>query len=155
MRFIIFSRKRIPENVLPVTLDGNDLPWVKQVQHLGHTLQNDNSMTSDINKKRGIFIGKVNSLMQEFHYAAPSVLIKFVHTYACNIYGSNIWDLFSPACSRLFTSYSVVFRHIMKLPRQTHRYLLEPLSMVPHFYVLLLSRYVTFVQSLLNCNILK
>ena len=55
--------------------------------------------------------------------------------------------------SRLFTSYNVAL--ILKLPRQTHRYMLEPLSEAPHLYVQLLSRYVTFVQTLLNCNIFE
>ena len=100
---IIFSKKKIPEDVLPVTLDGNTLPWVKQVQHLGHTLQSDNSMTSDINQKRRVFIGKINSLLQEFHYSDSNVLLKLAQTYACNVYGSNVWNLFSPTCSRLFT----------------------------------------------------
>ena len=148
-----FLEEKIPEDVLPVTLDGNTLPWVKQVQHLGHTLQSDNSMTSDINQKRRVFIGKINSLLQEFHYSDSNVLLKLAQTYACNVYGSNVWNLFSPTCSRLFTSYNVALRLILKLPRQTHRYMLEPLSEAPHLYVQLLSRYVTFVQSLLNCNI--
>ena len=38
----------------------------------------------------------------------------------------------------------------MNLPRTTHRYLLEPLSDMPHLYTLLLARYVTFVKSLLE-----
>ena len=107
-------------------------------------------MISDIFQKRGAFIGKINSLMQEFHYANPNVLLNLVQSYACNIYGSNIWNLFSPACGRLYTSYNVALRSILKLPCQTHRYLLEPLTDAPHLYVSLLARYVTFVHSLLD-----
>ena len=33
-------------------LDGNKLPWVDNVKHLGHTLQSDNKMTMDIVKKK-------------------------------------------------------------------------------------------------------
>ena len=107
-------------------------------------------MSMDINSKRGSFIGKTNSLMQEFHFAAPNVLLKLLHSFTCNIYGSNTWDLFSKESQRLFTSYNVAVRHIMNLPRTTHRYLLEPLSDMPHLYTLLLARYVTFVKSLLE-----
>ena len=148
---IIFSKKKQQkENFKNISLDGNNLPWVDNVKHLGQTLQTDNSMSLDINDKRGSFIGKTNSLIQEFHYAAPSVLLKLLHSYACNIYGSNIWDLFSKESHRLFTSYNVAVRNIMNLPRTTHRYLLEPLSEMPHLYTLLLARYVTFVKSLLK-----
>ena len=107
-------------------------------------------MSIDINSKRGSFVGKINSLLQEFHYASSDVLMKFVQTYACNIYGSNAWDLFSPECQRLFTSYNVAVRTILNLPRTTHRYLLEPLTDYPHLYVQLISRYVKFSQSLLE-----
>ena len=41
----------------------------QQVKHLGILLQSDNSMSVDIAQKRGKYIGKVNSLFQEFHFA--------------------------------------------------------------------------------------
>ena len=105
-------------------------------------------MKIDIQLKRGAFIGKVNSLLQEFHYANPSVLLRLIQSYACNVYGSNVWDLFSAECQRLYTSYNVTIRNVLRLPRTTHRYLIEGLTDIPHLYVQLLSRYVTFAHSL-------
>ena len=78
--------------------------------------------------------------------------MKLVQSYACNIYGSNIWNLFSPECQKLFTSYNVALRTILKLPRTTHRYVLENMTDIPHLYVQLLSRYVTFTRSLLSSS---
>ena len=148
---IIFSRnKKHLDGIKEVTLDGHKLPWVTQVNHLGHVLQQDNSMSIDINAKRGLFIGRINFLLQEFHYVTPDVLLKFVQTYACNIYGSNTWDLFSSECQRLFTSYNVAVRTILKLPRTTHRYLLESLTDFPHLFVQLIARFVKFSKSLLE-----
>ena len=137
---IAFSQKK--SKIVPneLKLGEHFLPWVPQVKHLGHTLQADNSMSIDMNQKRGAFIGKVNSLMQEFHYAAPHVLLNLVHSYAYNLYGSNIWDIFSHGCQKICTSYNVAVRSIYNLPRRTHRYLLEPLTDMPHLYVQLLSR---------------
>ena len=147
---LIFCKSKVakPEAVKPVVLNGYNLPWVREVKHLGHTLQSDNSMKIDIQLKRGVFIGKVNSLLQEFHYANPSVLLRLIQSYACNVYGSNVWDLFSAECQRLYTSYNVTIRNVLKLPRTNHRYLIESLTDIPHLYVQLLSRYVTFAQSL-------
>ena len=71
---MIFSRK--PKDLTgaaPIMLNGDPLPWVKQLKHLGNILQCDNSMKIDCSVKRGKFIGKVNSLLQEFHYVDPSV----------------------------------------------------------------------------------
>ena len=55
---IVFNKK-IYQNVQPtnIVLGGDRLPWVQQVKHLGHVLQNDNSMRLDFAQKRGIFIG--------------------------------------------------------------------------------------------------
>ena len=76
---LIFSKgRRKNDNIKKVELDGNELPWVQSVKHLGHTLQSNNSMTMDINMKRGSFISKVNSLIQEFHYASPDVMLRLV-----------------------------------------------------------------------------
>ena len=82
-------------------------------------------------------------------------MMKFVQTYACNIYGKNRWDLFSPDWQRVFTSYNVAVRKTLKLPRTTHRYLLEPLSDSPHLYTQLLSRYITFARSLLSGSVFE
>ena len=148
---IIFSQKRqVKGPIKEIVLDGNILPWVTQVKHLGHTIEADNSMSADVNQKRCTFIGKVNSLMQEFHFATPEVLLKLVQTYACNVYGANVWNLFSKESQKLFTSYNVAIRNIFNLPRTTHRYLIEPVSDAPHLYSMLLSRYVTFSKSLLE-----
>ena len=147
---IVFSQKKIRINLQELKLGGHRLPWVSHVKHLGHTLQSDNSMSMDMNQKRGAFISKVSSLMQEFHYATPHVLMTLVQSYACNLYGSNTWDLFSEDCQKICRSYNVSIRNIYRLPRTTHRYLLEPLTDVPHLYVQLLSRFVTFAKSILS-----
>ena len=85
-------------------------------------------------------------------YASPDVLMKLVSTYCCNIYGTNVWDIFSADCQRLFKSYNVALRIIFNLPRTSHRYLLKSLTDVPHLYVQTLSRYVTFSTSLLQSD---
>ena len=41
-----------------------------------------------------------------------------------------------------------MLRNVFNLDRPTHRYILETLREVPHLYVQLLARFVTFVQSL-------
>ena len=114
---LIFSKSRKTMNGFKeIRLDGHTLPWVTHVKHLGHILQVDNSKRMDINMKRGTFIGKVNSLLQEFHFAAPHILMKFVTVYCSNIYGSNIWDLFSADIQRLYRSYNVALRTIFNIP---------------------------------------
>ena len=93
---IIFSRKaKDRTGVAPVKLNGDDLPWVPERKHLGNILQCNNSMTRDIAVKRGKFIGKLNSLSQEFHYASPDVYMRILNIYAISFHGSSLWDIFS------------------------------------------------------------
>ena len=53
---LVFSRKRVElHNLKCIKLNGNDLPWVESVKHLGHTLQSDNSMQMDMALKKEVF----------------------------------------------------------------------------------------------------
>ena len=148
---IAFKKKMKPDfKPANIMLNGDRLPWVKQVKHLGHTLQTDNSMRVDVAQKRGAFIGKINSLLQEFHFVNPDVVIKLMNTYATSVYGSNTWDIFSPDCEKLYTSFNVAIRQILNIERCSHKYLIEPLSKCHHLKTMIASRYVTFYQSLIT-----
>ena len=120
-------------NLKKISLDGDNLSWVSEVKHVGHVLQADNSMKVEIAQKRGAFIGKVNSLLQEFPNVSPSVFIKLMHFYAAAVYCSSLWDLFSTECEQLYESYNVTIRNVINVFCCTHRYFIEPLSKVQSF----------------------
>ena len=109
---LIFSKKRKDRmNVTPIKLNGDNLPWVGEVKHLGNLLESDNSMRRDIAIKRGQFIGKVNSLSQEFFFVKPGIFMQVLNTFCASFYGSGLWDLFSPDCERLNAAWNVAVRH--------------------------------------------
>ena len=146
---ISFSKKYgAIDSTLPIKLDGVPLPWVSQVKHLGNMLQQDNSMRVDMCQKRGKFIGKMQSLFQEFSYVDPSVFMKVINLFNTSFYGSSLWDLFSSDCDKIFKSWNVTVRQAFGVHRCTHRYFIEAISESMHPKVMLLSRYVTFVNSL-------
>ena len=61
---IIFSPKpKERVNVLNLKLNGDDLPWVNEVKHLGNILESNNSMQRDMSIKKGQFIWKINSML--------------------------------------------------------------------------------------------
>ena len=95
-------------------------------------------------------MGKVNSLLQEFHYAKPDILTKLINIYATSFYGSGCWDILSKECEKLYASWNVTIRMVFNLDRCTHRYLIESVSNCLHPKVMLASRYVTFYRSLVN-----
>ena len=134
----------------PITLDGKTLPWVKKITYLGCTLEEDNSMRTDITMKRGQFISKVNSLLQEFHYCSHETLLKLITTYTCAFYGSPLWNLRSKEAEKLFRSWNVMVRNALQIDRMTHRNLIEPLSGNLHLKPMLLSRFVKFYKGLIS-----
>lgn len=150
---IIFSSSVINnENICPIVLNGMQLPYVTELKHLGNTLQCNNSMSKDCSYKRAIFISKLHSLNQEFRYADPYTMLRLYDMYICDFYGSSLWDFCSSEVQKLFNSWNVAVRILFNLPRDTHRYLIEPISDVPHIKTLICSRYVQFVDSLLSCK---
>ena len=150
---IIFSKHAADRTgVAPILLNGVPLPWVSKLRHLGHTLDCNNSMTLDTNEKKGIYIGKVNSLLQEFYFASPNVLMDLIVKYACSFYGSCTWNLFNNDSQKVYNSFNISVRHAFKLPWSCHRYFVEPIANVPHLKTLLCSRFVNFVNNNDKCN---
>jgi hypothetical protein len=107
-------------------------------------------MKHDVAVKRGKFIGKVNSLLQEFHFVKPEVFMKLLNVYCSSFYGSNLWNLYSDDVDRIFKSWNVTVRNVFSLPFATHRYLIEPISACMHPKVMLSSRYVAFHRSIIS-----
>ena len=140
------------DNIAPITPNKNPLPWVNDVKHLGNTLQSNNSMKLDCSGKRGKFIGKINSLLQEFHYTSPQVTMNIINMYATSFYGSQLWDLQSPECDRLYKAWNVMVRNVYKLDRCTHKYFIESVSNCLHPRVMLASRFVKFHKSCIESS---
>ena len=50
--------------------------------HVGNIVERNNSFTKDFNIKRGNFIGKIHSILQEFYFANPLVKMEMFSIYA-------------------------------------------------------------------------
>ena len=150
---VVFTRlKNMRTDLAPIILNGDPLPWVDSVKHLGNILQSDNSMRSDCLSKRGKFIGKVNSLLQEFSFVDSHVLVRILEIYVTTFYGSCLWDLYSPEVNKIYSSWNVTVRNVFNLPWTTHRYFIEYVSSTRHPKSLLCSRLIKFWDSLRECK---
>ena len=105
-------------------------------------------MKKDVALKRGKFIGKVNSILQELHFADPTILVKLLQVYCTSFYGSCLWDLYSAKIDRLYRSWNVSVRNIFQVPYNTHRYLVQPLTDSSHPKTMLSRRFAKFMPSL-------
>ena len=141
-----FSKQNL--ELANIRLNGNPLPWVDSAVHVGNILERNNSFTKDFSMRRGNFIGKVHSILQEFYFANPLVKMKMFSIYATSFYGSNLWNLFNGSCEKLYTAWNIAVRMAFGVPRTTHRYLVEELSEHSHPRILLMARYLKFHETL-------
>ena len=86
--------------------------------------------------------------MQEFHFAHPRTRLWVNKIHNSHFYGSVLWPLRSKEVSALEKTWNVSIRRMFDLPRETHTYLVEPISEEPHVRSILAKRFVSFVQSL-------
>ena len=129
-----------------IKLDRKTLPWVKAAKHLGNRVTNESiSLRNDLMEKRAVFINRVNELSQEFYFAHPSTKVKINNIFNSYFYGSPLWDLFGKEADRLDKTWNVSQRILLGLPRQAHRYFIEPLSGGRHIKFLLYERFIKFV----------
>ncbi len=146
---IAFLRK--DKDLRNILLNGKTLPWVKYAKHLGCTITQDiQGLPKDIMEKRAQFINKSNELGQEFSYAHYRTKIKLNQIFNTSFYGSQLWDLFSKESERIEKSWNVSQRIILKIPRNSHRYFLEPLTNSRHIRFSLMKRFISFVEKVSN-----
>ena len=136
-------------NLRKMKLCGNDLPWESSGKHLGNKVENKiDGMRKDLLEKRAKYIDKNNELCQEFHFAHPRSKLQMNQIFNSHFSGSSLWDLFIPEAVQLENSYNVSFRIMFDLPRETHKYLVEPVSGSIHLKKVLVKRFLSFTDSI-------
>ena len=128
-------------------LCGNPLPWVDKLKHLGHMISNKmDGCQLDISHRRAQYIGKNNSITQEFSFSHPSSRIQLNKIYNSHFSGSNIWNLFSPGARQFESTFNKSVRLMCGLPLQTHRYLVESLVGGQGFRIQLIKKFLGFIK---------
>ena len=92
----------------------------------------------------------MNELLQEFHYAHPMTLVKINNIFNTSFYGSQLWDLFSNEAIRLEKTWNVSQRRILRIPRNTHRFFIEPLTETRHIHIALQKRFINFTSKIME-----
>ena len=143
------QKKRVLFNL---KLDGKALPWVTTVKHLGTTITTSDNcrMEQDLLEKRAAYIARNNELNQEYHYAYPQTKIWINSVFNTSFYGAPLWDLFSRNFKKMEKTWNVSMRIMLSLPRDTHRYFIEPLTGQPHIVKSLQRRFLKFVDNIMN-----
>ena len=133
----------------PLELCGNSLPWVRSGKHLGITISDKiDGMKTDLKIKRADYISKNNDILQEFGFSHPKTKIMMNSVYNSHLSGSCLWNLFSKEAVQMENTWNVSMRLMLDLPRETHRRLIEPLSGVKHVKLIMLKRFLSFIEQI-------
>lgn len=115
-----------------IVLNGKSLMWSKKAKHVGNVLNCDLTDEDDILYKKQEFFQQVNRLLADYGDIRHDILRELFAKKCNSFYGSQIWDLRSKHVESLLTAWNKGARRMLKLPYNSHRYLLpELLNMVP------------------------
>ena len=144
-----FQRKK--KEIRKLALNGELLPWVDSIKHLGTTIKNTEDsckLDQDLMEKRAAYIVKNNELNQEFYYAHHNTKIWLNNVYNSSFYGAPLWNMFNRAFERLEKTWNTSVRRTMSLPRNTHRYFIELLSGTNHIIKSIWNRFLKFIDNI-------
>ena len=140
---------KTPRNIPNLTLCGNPLPWTDKCKHLGTTITNKiDGCEEDMKVKNAMYVEKNIELNQEFFFAHPSTKLSVNKIYNSHYSSSPLWNLFGSGARRIETSFNRSVKIMLDLPYATHRCLIEPLTGEKHVKVVLISRYLGFMEKI-------
>ena len=135
--------------IRPVKLCNLPLPWVTSCKHLGNTINTGMDIRNkDVKNKRAAYISKNNDIIQEFHFAHPSTTAQLNRIQNSHFYGSVLWNLSSREVEQLEKTWNISVRRMFNLPRETHCYLIEPISGQDHAKTIMARRFLSFIQTI-------
>ena len=74
--------------------------------------------------------------------------IKKIESFNCHFTGAPIWDLFCRDFEKIEKSYNTSIRKMLNLPRETHKYFIEPLSEKKHINGIIYKRFLNFTKQI-------
>jgi hypothetical protein len=112
------------------------------------------SSYQDAHVKKARFIDKTIGIREAFSFAYPDKVMRAVQVFACDGYGSMLYDLSSFSCESLFKSWNTCIKLIWDVPRSTFTYLVENV-LAKNFDPLMhqgYGRYVNYFQGLFKSS---
>ena len=109
-------------------------------------------MDSDCRRRRGEFIDSSVKIREMFSFAYPCEVITAIEKHCCSFYGSNLYDMRSPAVQSLCAAWRTAIKLSWNVDRASHSYFI-PAILAPGLRPLqasLLSRFHNFFLSTLE-----
>ena len=137
------------DQLAPVKLNDENLPWVAKAKHIGNYLHQDGTTDLDLRVKKGMFIQTAMELNQEFQTLPASLKMRLNLLYNSHFSGSSIWRFEGEDAGHLFSSWNKNIKLIYDLPWATHRWILEEITGC-NLKIMLFARFVKFLNAILK-----
>jgi hypothetical protein len=143
------SKRRDKEDLF---LDNTPIKWVGATRHLGNMISSTGDYDAeDCRLKIRHFNIAVNKLQGNYAGLNSATMSELFVSYCSSFYGSQLWKLGSASAKSVCVQWNKGVRRILKLPHNTHRWLLAPLvGQVDHISVQFERCFLKFFGSMLN-----
>ena len=136
-----------PRTLHDIYLGPAKLPLVDSCKHHGNNLKNViDGCQEDMRIKAAKYVSKNIELNQEFYFSHPRTKIEINKIWSTHFTGSPLWNLFSEGALKIESCYNKSQKCMLILPYATHRFLIEPLSNEKHIKLVLIERFVSFME---------
>ena len=133
-----------------IKLNDSQIPWVKEIKHLGNYVNKTLSDKSDCQYNLPSSIGSVNKLIANFGNLQQDVIARLFKSCCCSFYGSQAWQINSIDYKPICVTWNKSVRKILKLPYTTHTWILGPLLDQSHIHYQLQVRTLRFISLMYN-----
>ena len=133
-------------------INGQRVQWVDSCIHLGQKINSKRTNADDCALKCSRFFGQVNRLMGNFSFLSYDVRARLFDAHCMSFYGAVNWRLNSPGFQRVIIQWRKAVRRVLRLPYQTHSWLLGPLLNRAQFQCRLEYRVAKFAKSMVVCK---
>ena len=141
------SWTKTKRELLSIILDGNGLPWVDQINHLGNIITNGRCpISTDIESKKARYVARNCEITQEIYYASPEMRMKINDIFNQSWYRSGLWNFFGPELTKVESTYNKSIKVMLGLPYGTHRWLIEYVSKRTHIRKILIKRFLKMLE---------
>ena len=135
-----------------VKLNSTTLACENVVKHLGIYTTWNLSEETEIKRKQGDFIGRVNQVISTYGCLSSDALSLLLSSKCCHAYGCETWSLSDRNIQNLYTRWHCAVRRIWQLPYTAHRNILPGIAKSKSFPLQVYTRTVKMYQMMSKCK---
>ena len=135
---------------LDICLNGKSLVWNEKAKHVGNVINRWLTDEDDITVKTHVFYQQINRLLADYQGIRYDILSELFNKNCGSFYGSQCWDLRSKGMQSLYTSWNRGVRRLLRLPFDSHRYILPAILNTQSLHVQIVRRFCKMVRSMYN-----